>query len=116
MNDTTTPPPARSGSSSAPKPPEGTTLYLRTATLEAPRVVTAAAQARRARLIESVARRRLRLDATISLVRSRHLADAAQADPQLQGDLRKLIDFVQAPTRRPKGPDTGNAPDGDLSR
>ena len=73
-------------------------------------------QARRVRLIEGVARRRLRLDATISLVRSRHLADAAQADPQLQGVLRKLIDFVHAPGRQPRPPADADAPAAVLSR
>ncbi|HSX92967.1 MAG TPA: hypothetical protein VLG41_08605 [Hydrogenophaga sp.] len=60
--------------------------------------------ARREWLLDHVARRQARRDATVALMRSSHLADAAAADPQLQSELSRLMAFLRdAPG--PAGPD-----------
>lgn len=51
--------------------------------------------ARRDWLLEHVARRHARRQATVALVRSRHLPDAAAADPQLQTELSRLLAFLK---------------------
>lgn len=51
--------------------------------------------ARREWLLDHVARRQARRDATVALMRSSHLADAAAADPQLQTELSRLMAFLR---------------------
>jgi len=51
--------------------------------------------ARREWLLDHVARRQARRDATVALMRSSHLADAAAADPQLQSELSRLMAFLR---------------------
>ncbi len=51
--------------------------------------------ARREWLLDHVARRQARRDATVALMRSQHLADAAAADPQLQSELSRLMAFLR---------------------
>lgn len=51
--------------------------------------------ARREWLVEHVARRHARREATVALVRSSHLPDAAEADPQLQTELGRLLAFLK---------------------
>lgn len=51
--------------------------------------------ARREWLLEHVARRQARREATVALVRSSHLPEAAAADPQLQTELGRLLAFLK---------------------
>lgn len=67
--------------------------------------------ARREWLLDHIARRQARRDATVALMRSSHLADAAAADPQLQSELSRLMAFLRdtpAPADREPDTDTGD--------
>ena len=67
--------------------------------------------ARREWLLDHLTRRQARRDATVALVRSRHLPDAAAADPQLQSELSRLMAF------RRQSPGAGDTPaDGEAPR
>lgn len=77
--------------------PQGHLIFRRPGV--APTVVANARDAaRREWLLDHLARRQARRDATVALMRSRHLPDAAAADPQLQSELSRLMAFLrQAP-------------------
>ena len=67
--------------------------------------------ARREWLLDHLARRQARRDATVALMRSRHLPDAAAADPQLQSELSRLMAFLR------QSPGAGDTPaDGEPPR
>jgi len=64
--------------------------------------------ARREWLLDHLARRQARRDATVALMRSSHLADAAAADPQLQSELSRLMAFLRdAPGSAGHAPESG---------
>lgn len=64
--------------------------------------------ARREWLLDHVARRQARREATVALMRSSHLADAAAADPQLQSELSRLMAFLRdAPGAAGQDPEGG---------
>jgi hypothetical protein len=97
-NPTLTTPPvsAPSGEPAADNGASHATLFRRSGVAPA-LVANSRDRERREWLMEHVARRHARR-ATVALLRSRHLPDAAAADPELQTELARLLNFLkQAP-------------------
>ena len=83
--------------------PQGHLIFRRPGVAH-PVTANARDTARREWLLDHLTRRQARRDATVALVRSRHLPDAAAADPQLQSELSRLMAFLR------QSPGAGDTP------